>query len=60
MVRQQRVRRRALPDPGGPESEPRLDGLPRRPVADTRQAGRLLERIRRLLVESRTADRQRR
>jgi hypothetical protein len=60
MVRQQRIRRRALTDPGDPESEPRLDRLPRSPVADTRQASRLLERIRRLLVESRPADRQRR
>lgn len=54
MVRQEQVRRSAGSGPDAAEPEPWLDRLPRRPLADTRSASRLLERIRRLLVESRS------
>jgi hypothetical protein len=49
MVRRVQVRRH----PGRPEGEPTLPLLPRRPVSDTSRAGRVLERIRRLLSETR-------
>jgi hypothetical protein len=54
MVRQQRLRRSAGAGPDVPETEPRLDRLPRRPVVDTRSTSRLLDRIRRVLLESRS------
>lgn len=53
MVRQQKTRRRAAGDPDQSEADLRGEPLPRRPAADTRAAGHVLERIRRLLTEAR-------
>jgi hypothetical protein len=52
MVRQQRIRRRV--DPAAPDGD-RPDRLPRRPLTDTNGAAQLLERIRRLLADNRSA-----
>jgi hypothetical protein len=54
MVRQERIRRRIDADADRPDGDGGLDRLPRRPAADTRTAAALIERIRRLLVDSRT------
>jgi hypothetical protein len=53
MVRQARVRRRASAGPDAAENDPWPEPLPRRPIADTKPTARLLDRIRRLLHESR-------
>jgi hypothetical protein len=54
MARQERRRPRTGHQPGmeGSDSEPPVR-LPRRALTDTRAAARLLERIRRLLTETR-------
>ena len=57
MARRERVRARpsAGPEPGEGDLWP--ERLPRRPLADTRSAAQLLERIRQLLHEQRGAAR---
>jgi hypothetical protein len=57
MPRRERVRARANAGPEPTDDELWPEQLPRRPVADTRPAAQLLERIRRTLNERRGAAR---
>ena len=50
MVRRERIQSRS--GGGRPDTEPAPEGLPRRPLVDTKPAAELLERIRQLLRDA--------